>query len=79
MPPEQVMRLPSISNSDGTTATSGKASRKAGQVLPMQRGAALIEQTGLGEHVRTAGDAADGDASSRQTPEPGKHGFVVEQ
>ena len=30
MPPEQVMRSPSISNSDGATSTSGKASRKAG-------------------------------------------------
>ena len=42
----------------------GEGLAEGRQVLPMQRGAALIEQPGLGEHVRTAGDAADGDASS---------------
>ena len=30
MPPEQVIRLPSISNREGVTATSGKSSLKAG-------------------------------------------------
>ena len=30
MPPEQVMRLPSISKSDGVTSISGKSSLKAG-------------------------------------------------
>ena len=43
MPPEQVMRLPSISNSDGTTVDFGKGLAKGGQMFPMQRGAALVE------------------------------------
>ncbi len=42
----------------------GEGLAEGGEMLPMQRGAALIEQARLGEHVRPAGDAADGDASS---------------
>ena len=47
-------------------------------MLPMQRHTALIEKTGARENVRTAGDAADGDAAAGELAEPGKHGLVVE-
>ena len=72
MPPEQVMRSPSISNSDGTTCDVGKGLAEGRQVLPVERGAALVEQPGVGQHVGAARDAADGDASAREPAEPGE-------
>ena len=52
MPPEQVMRLPSISNSDGATVDVGEGLAEGRQMLPMERGAALVEQPGLGEECK---------------------------
>ena len=41
MPPEQVIRLPSISNSDGTTVDVGEGLAERRQVLPVERRPAL--------------------------------------
>ena len=48
-------------------------------MFPMQRGAALVEQPGFGQHVRAAGDAADGDAFAGKPPEPGEGRLVGER
>ena len=48
----------------------GKGLAEGGQVFPMERRAALIEQSRLGEEVRSAGNTADDRALAGEAAEP---------
>ena len=70
-PPEHVYRLRSIVNTWSEISTRGNCSRSAEQVLPVDRRAIAVEQTGLRERVAAGAQRAEWHALRRQSPQRG--------
>jgi hypothetical protein len=79
VPPAQVKRLRSISNSSWLRSRVGKADEEAGVVLPVDRGTVAVEQPRLGENVGAGAHRPDRRAEGREAPQSRHEAAVLDK